>query len=66
MYIEAAYHISDPVMVEQRAALLAQSGVIHQQPYVESTPRYVSGNKFENIPGLDPVVAKFSQACRKR
>ena len=59
MYIEAAYHISDPVMVEQRAALLAQSGVIHQQPYIESTPRYVSGNKFEDIPGLDPVVAEF-------
>lgn len=59
MYIEAAYHISDPVMVEQRAALLAQSGVIHQQPYIESTPRYVSGSKFEDIQGLDPVVAEF-------
>ena len=59
MYIEAAYHISDPVMVKQRAALLAQTGVIHQQPYIESTPRYVSGDKFENINGLDPVVAEF-------
>ena len=59
MYIEAAYHISDPVMVKQRAALLAQRGVIHQQPYIESTPRYVSGDKFENIKGLDPVVAEF-------
>ena len=59
MYIEAAYHISDPVMVDQRAALLAQSGVIHQEPYIESTPRYVSGDKFENVSGLDPVVAEF-------
>ena len=40
-YIEAAYHISDPQMVKERAALLLEPGVIHQRPYLESTPRYV-------------------------
>ena len=59
MYIEAAYHISDPAMVAQRAALLLQTGVIYQQPYIESTPRYMLGDKFEKIAGLDPVVAGF-------
>ena len=66
MYIEAAYHISDPVMVEQRAALLAQSGVIHQQPYIESTPRYVSGNRFDDIPGLNPVVDEFFRSLSEK
>ncbi|MGB9233879.1 MAG: DEAD/DEAH box helicase [Terriglobales bacterium] len=53
-YIEAAYHISDQRMVSQRRTLLDELGVIHQRPYLESTPRYVSGTKFADIKGLDP------------
>lgn len=56
-YIEAAYHISDPAMVAQRSGLLRQLGVVHQRPYIESTPRYVLGPRYSAIPGLDPVLA---------
>ena len=64
-YIEAAYHISDPGMVEQRAQLLGELGVIFQRPYLESTPRYVLGNKYAQIPGLDSKVASLLTALAK-
>ena len=56
-YIEAAYHVSDPRMVAQRRVLLDKLGIIHQRPYLESTPRYVAGAKYKDIPGVDPVVS---------
>lgn len=51
-YIEATYHISSPPLIEQRKELLDRPGVIHQIPYIESTPRYQSGEKFAAISGL--------------
>lgn len=42
-YIEATYHISAPSLIRQRQELLARPGVIHQVPYLESTPRYEIG-----------------------
>ena len=42
-YIEAAYHVSNETLVAQRKALLEEIGVIHQQPYLESTPALCSG-----------------------
>lgn len=56
-YIEAAYHISDPPMVSQRAELLRQPGVVHQRPYLESTPRYVLGPKYSDIVGVDSAIS---------
>ena len=56
-YIEAAYHVSNETLVAQRKALLEEIGVIHQQPYLESTPRYVPGQSFSQIAGLDPAVS---------
>lgn len=59
-YIEATYHISNPGLIVQRQALLNELGVIHQQPYIESTPRYRTGKTFKNL-GLDPsIVDMFS------
>lgn len=55
-YIEATYHISDPALIEQRRELLERTGVIHQIPYLESTPRYQSGSRFGDIPGLPPAA----------
>ena len=64
-YIEATYHISHPTLVRQRQEILRNSGVIHQRPYLESTPRYKTGKAFEDL-GLDPAVlevfASVSQA----
>ena len=54
-YIEAAYHVSDPILVQQRQEILRTPGVIHQQPYLESTPRYKTGMAFKDL-GLDPAA----------
>src|SRR5205809_757767 len=48
-YIEAAYHVSDPAMLKQRRELLDELGVIHQRPFLESTPRYIIDRRFEVI-----------------
>ena len=55
-YIEATYHISSPALIDQRRRLLDRTGVIHQIPYIESTPRYQNGEPFGAIKGL-PAAA---------
>jgi hypothetical protein len=48
-YIEATYHISARSLIAQRKELLDRPGVIHQVPYLESTPRYETGESFSDI-----------------
>jgi ATP-dependent helicase YprA (DUF1998 family) len=55
-YIEATYHIGDERLIHQRKRLLDEIGVIHQEPYLESTPRYRAAKKFADIRGLDKAV----------
>ncbi len=55
-YIEATYHVSDPGLIAQRRELLDKIGTIRQRPFLETTPRYVSGRHFAEI-GLHPVAA---------
>src|SRR5215218_9237996 len=55
-YIEATYHIGDERLIRQRKRLLDSVGVIHQQPYLESTPRYRAKSTFAKIKGLDEAV----------
>ena len=55
-YIEATYHISARSLIERRKELLDRPGVIHQVPYLESTPRYKSGPRFSEMNGL-PAAA---------
>ena len=55
-YIEATYHISAPSLIAKRKALLDRDGVIHRVPYLESTPKYQSGEKFASMAGL-PAAA---------
>ena len=57
-YIEATYHISAPALIAQRKELLDRPGVIHQIPYIESTPRYQSGESFSAIKGLQPAALR--------
>ena len=57
-YIESAYHVSDSTLVGQRKRILSASGVIHQRPYLESTPRYQTGTRFGNL-GLDKAVIEI-------
>ena len=63
-YVEAAYHVSHPTLVEQRRQLLKQPGVIHQRPYIESTPRYRSGEKFGDL-GLPAAALEVFAAVTK-
>ena len=55
-YIEATYHISSPALIQQRKELLNRPEVIYQVPFIESTPRYHTGEKFAAIKGL-PTAA---------
>ncbi len=55
-YIEATYHIGDERLIRQRKRLLDKIGVIHQEPYIESTPRYKAKERFAEIAGLDDAA----------
>ena len=61
-YIEATYHISARSLVDRRRALLDTVGVIHQVPYLESTPRYETGEHFANMKGLAPAALEAFSA----
>jgi len=63
-YIEATYHLSHPNLVAQRRALLEEPGVIHQRPYLESTPRYKTGAPFRDL-GLDAAALEVFSAVSK-
>ena len=60
-YIEATYHISDSVLVGLRRKLLHEYGVIHQRPFLESTPRYKTGKPFAEL-GLDSAALDIFSA----
>lgn len=64
-YIEATYHLSHPTLVGQRRELLEEPGVIHQRPYLESTPRYRSGAPFRDL-GLDAAALDAFSAVSSR
>ena len=55
-YIEATYHISAKSLIHRRQTLLDLPGVIHQIPYLESTPRYETGDSFSEMTGLVPAA----------
>ena len=63
-YVEAAYHVSHPTLVAQRRRLLKEPGVIHQRPYLESTPRYETGTAFRDL-GLDAAALDAFEAVSK-
>src|SRR3954451_23229316 len=65
-YIEATYHIGDPALIKQRRTLLDRPGVTHQIPYLESTPKYQVGQRFEDVAGLPPAALAVYSALAKR
>jgi len=58
-YIEATYHISAPSLIAQRKALLDRDGVIYRIPYIESTPRYETGDTFSTMAGLPQAAQEL-------
>lgn len=65
-YIEATYHISAPTLIKQRKELLDCPGVIHQEPYIESTPRYKTGQRFEDMHGLPAAALEVFQLLSQK
>ena len=65
-YIEATYHISAKSLIARRKTLLDRPGVIHQIPYLESTPRYETGEPFSDIAGLNPAALQAYLAVSSR
>jgi ATP-dependent helicase YprA (DUF1998 family) len=64
-YIEATYHISARSLIDRRKELLNRPGVIHQVPYLESTPRYETGEGFADMKGLPPPALQvYSMLAR--
>ena len=63
-YIEASYHVSHPTLVAQRQQIFQTPGVIHQRPYLESTPRYKTGISFQDL-GLDAAALDVFTAVSK-
>lgn len=55
-YIEATYHIGAPSLINQRRTLLDRTGVTHQEPFLETTPRYQVGARFGDVNGLPPAA----------
>jgi ATP-dependent helicase YprA (DUF1998 family) len=64
-YIEATYHISSPALIEQRKRLLNRAGIIHQVPYIESTPRYRAGTRFAEMKGLPAAALEIYSKLSK-
>jgi hypothetical protein len=48
-YIEAQYPIRHPSVVAERHALLETSGVISQEPFIESVPGYAAGPSYRDL-----------------
>ncbi|MGW0056562.1 DEAD/DEAH box helicase [Nocardia nova] len=64
-YIEATYHIGHPTVISQRRALLKQKGVLFQDPYFESTPRYQTDRRFDALELDDAVQTLFGRLTRE-
>lgn len=69
-YIEAAYPLKAPILVEARARLMDPASgqrVLSQEPFVETTPRYRTGNRYGALKVPDEVrtlLADLSDATR--
>lgn len=58
-YIESTYHISNKKLIKQRNDLLNQKEVIFQKPFIESTPKYKQGDKFDKLENLDDAAKEI-------
>lgn len=64
-YIEATYHISDENIIHQRNELLQTPNVIHNSPYIESTPRYQVDKSFSQL-NISPQTKDLLELLSKR
>ena len=55
-YIESQYRISHPLVFGERAALLRQSGVAAQDPFIESTPAFAAASFLRDLERERPEI----------
>ena len=64
-YLESQYRISHPLVFNERGELLRQTGVIAQEPFIEATPAFATGDHIAALeatrpdavtPGLSQIV----------
>jgi len=61
-YLEAQYHIWDESLVSNRSALLRAEGTIATEPYIEATPAYVPGKRYDELAIPKPVAKLLADA----
>ena len=54
-YLEAQYHARDVGVIEERRALLEETGTIGQEPYLETTPTYKLADPYKQL-DLPPII----------
>jgi ATP-dependent helicase YprA (DUF1998 family) len=62
IYLETAYKVAHPAIRAERARLLRQPGVISQQPYIETTPRFQAGAFLKDLalPTIPSELPEFA------
>ena len=55
-YLESQYRISNPLVFEERAALLRKKGVIAQEPFIEATPAFASARYLRELEIKHPTM----------
>ena len=53
-YLESQYRMSHPLVFGERAALLRETGVIAQSPFVEATPAFAAGSHIATLESTRP------------
>ena len=53
-YLESQYRMSHPLVFGERAALLRETGVIAQSPFVEATPAFAAGSHVATLESTRP------------
>lgn len=65
-YIEAQYHIRNKSLIRERRLLLEEAGAVSQKPYVESTPVYELGRRYDKLNLPQPVKDVLTELASRR
>ena len=62
-YLETAYRISHPAIIEERARLLRQGEVVSQTPFIETTPQFRHGTRLHDLdlPWIPEALSELAQ-----
>jgi ATP-dependent helicase YprA (DUF1998 family) len=65
-YLEAQYHIRNTGLIEERRALLSETGAIAQHPFLETTPTYRIGDQYAKLGLPTPVGETLAELAEWR